>query len=256
MRTYMRIIPLTLMIAAFMSGIVGAEQTIQTIRLSTINWEPYAGESLPDHGFFSELVTEAFSRVGYRVEFQYRPWARALDEAKNGDVHGVMDAYWKEDRVEFLEYPDDVWKVKEEFIALRDTSITYTGSLADLKGSIIGVERGGAQAEELRAADLQTAAVADQVQNVQKLLAGRIDAILIPRAIFFYHLERLKPQFDRTLVKILKPPYKVYSLYVAFSKQKPNYAQLTADFNRGLKRIKTDGTYERVLKKHHIMSKE
>lgn len=227
-----------------------------TIRLSTINWQPYTGEDLLEHGFFSELVTEAFSRVGYRVEFQYRPWARALEEAKDGDVHGIMDAYWKEDRVKFLEYPDVVWKVKEVFIALQENPITYTGTLTDLKGVTIGVLRATAQAEELQAAGVNTDAINDQIQNVQKLLAGRIDAMIIPEDIFFYHAERLDPQFDRTRVKVLNPPYKVYDMYVAFSKQKPDYQQLTADFNRGLGMIKADGTFEKILEKHHVSHEE
>lgn len=81
---------------------VSAEQAKDTIQISTINWEPYSGEKLPNHVFFSELITEAFSRVGYRVEFKYRPWARALKEAKNGDVHGVMNTYWKKEREYYL----------------------------------------------------------------------------------------------------------------------------------------------------------
>lgn len=240
---------LTLMMTALISSVVRAEQVV---RLSTINWEPYTGENLPDNGFFSEIVTESFARVGYRVEFHYRPWARALMETKEGRFHGLMVAYWKEDRVEFLNYSDVVWKVREEFIALRENPITYDGTLTSLKGYTIGILNKSAQAEELKAAGLETRPISDQVQNVKKLLAGRIDSMLIPRGIFFYHLERIDPQFDRGLVKILKPQYKIYDMYVAFSKQRPVYEQLTADFNRGLNRIKTDGTFEKIVHKHTI----
>lgn len=242
-----------MMVIALTSGKVCAEQTIL---LSTINWEPYTGESLPNHGFFSEIVTESFSRVGFRVKYQYRTWKRALYEAQNGAVHGVMDAYWKEDRVKFLSYPDVVWVVKEEFITLQDKPVTYAGTLADLEGAAIGILRGSVQAEELQNAGLRTVLVNDQTQNVRMLLKGRFDAMLIPRNIFFYHLKRLDPQFDLARVKILEPPYKRYNMYVAFSKQKPNYAQLTADFNRGLNLIKTDGTYEKILQKHQILLEE
>lgn len=75
---------------------------------------------------------------------------------------------------------------------------------------------------------------------------------MIPRGLFFYHLERIDPQFSRSLIKILKPPFKIYDMYVAFSKRKPGYEQLTVDFNRGLKLIKADGTYEKILQKHNI----
>lgn len=259
MKKTLTMISVVIFSIAVLYGTVSARENVsagQTIRLSTINWEPYTGESLPDHGFFSELVTEALARAGYRVEFQYRPWKRALHEAKKGDVHGLMDAYWKKDRVGFLDYPDVVWKVREEFIALRDNPVKYSGKLGDLKDVVIGSLRGSAQDEELRAAGIRTDVVTDQRQNVEKLLKGRIDAMLIPNSIFFYHAEQLDPRFDRTRVKILTPPYKIYDMYVVFSKKKPGYAKLTADFNRGLKLIKTDGTYQKILEKHHIMPEE
>lgn len=251
----MKILGIALILVAitFLSGAVGAEQTIQ---LSTINWQPYSGKNLPDDGFFSELVTEAFSRVGYQVEFKYSYWAEALGRAIKGEVHGVMDAYWKKDRTEFLEYPDVVWRVREEFIVLRDNPITYTGNLADLKEYTISVLRGSLQAHEIRAAGLKTILVDNQTQNVRLFLAGRFDVMLIPRSICYYNLEHLQPNFKRSMVKFLKPPYKVYDMYVAFSKQKPNYKQLTADFNRGLNRIKTDGTFGNILQKHNVMFEE
>ena len=253
MRIRIAVIGLILILVDLFPGISYAQKTIQ---LATINWEPYTGEALPAQGFFSELVTESLMREGYHVEFKYYPWPRALAYTKNGHVHGLMDAYWKKDRIQFLEYPDVVWKVKEEFITLRGNPVTYTGTLASLKGFAIGVLRGSAQAEELKVAGLQTEEIAHQVQNVKKLLEKHINAVLMPKSVFFYHLEQIAPQFDRTRIVILKPPYKIYDMYVAFSKQKPGCKQLTADFNKGLYRIKADGTYEKILHKHHVRLEE
>ena len=246
----------TISVIAFAIFMINGICAGQTIQLSTINWEPYTGEKLPDQGFFTEIVKEAFAKVGYKIEFLYRPWARALQEAKDGTVHGIMDAYWKKDRVKYLEYPDVVWKVREEFIALKKNPIKYNGKLADLKGSTIGVLRGSAQAEEIEAAGVKTEAITDQKQNVQKLLAGRIDAMIIPRSIFYYQAESLDKKFNRKNIKVLQPPYKIYDMYVAFSKKKPNYKKITADFNKGLKLIKENGTYNKIIKKHNISSEE
>ena len=80
----------------------------------------------------------------------------------------------------------------------------------------------------------------------------RVDSIIIPRNMFFYHAKSIDPDFVPTDVEIIKPAYKVYDMYVAFSKLKPNYKQLTADFNKGLKIIKKDGSYDAILKKHNV----
>ena len=249
MKTVTRIFLIGSIITVVLTGGVHAQRTIL---LSSINWEPYTGEHLPNHGFFSEIVATAFSRVGYEVEYQYRSWARALKEAKEGDVNGVMDAYWKPEREAYLSYPDVVCRVQEVFIALSNHPISYSGSLADLKGYTIGVLHASAQAEELKASGVMIEAIDHQVQNIKKLLKGRIDAMLIPRLIFFYHAARLDDQFDASKVKVLKPPYKTYDMYVAFSKKHPEFRQLTTEFNRGLRLIKADGTYSQILDRHQI----
>ena len=232
--------------------VVDAGYAERAVRLSTINWEPYSGERLPDHGFFSEIVTEAFSRVGYTVTFQYRSWARALEEAKNGDVHGVMDAYWKVERLKYLSYPDVVYRVREHFVALPDHPISYSGELADLKDYTIGALNASAQADELKAVGIRTETIDHQVQNIKKLLSGRIDAMLVPLPVFFYHAKRLDKRFEASKVKVLTPAFKTYDMYVAFSKRNPGYRQLTVDFNRGLRLVRADGAYVRILNKHRI----
>jgi polar amino acid transport system substrate-binding protein len=246
------IIVLVFMITVSVSHNISAEQTIQ---LSTINWEPYSGETLPHHGLFSEIVSEAFARVGYRVKYQYSPWARAILDAKNGRSDGVMSAYRTEAREEFFDYSEVVLKVKEEFISLEDYAINYNGTLSDLKDEYIGILRESLQAKEFQEAGLRTILLNDHAQNVGMFLKGRIRVMLIPHDIFFYQLKQLDPQFDQTKVHILSPPYKVYDTYVAFSKQRRNYAQLTTDFNRGLHLINVDGTYENILHKHQILFK-
>ncbi|MCG8685905.1 MAG: ABC transporter substrate-binding protein [Desulfobacterales bacterium] len=222
------------------------------VRLSTINWEPYTGEKLPSHGFFSKLVVESFARAGYKVEFFYLPWARALLETKKGNFDGVMTAYWKKERTEYLHYPDTVYKVKENFVALKSNSINYAGILASLKGYSVGVLNRSIQAEELEKAGIKTQPISDQAQNVNKLLLGRIDTMLIPTPIFFYHLKEIAPKFDNSQIKILHPPYKIYDMFVAFSKKRQNYKELTEDFNKGLNYIKADGSYEKIVRESNI----
>ena len=227
-----------------------AEQ--RRIILASINWEPYTGKNLPDQGFISQVVTEAFARTGYRVEFKYMPWSRALHSAKKGEFQGLMNVYWKKDRIEFFKYSDGIWKVKEEFICLSETPIAWVGDLENLKSHTIGVLRGSAQAEELKIAGFLIEEVNDQILNVKKLLKKRVDIVLSPASLFFYHLNSIAPDFNRARIKILKPAYKIYDLHLAFPKTRPDHRALAVDFNLGLWQIKTDGTFQKILEKHSI----
>ncbi|OZG70147.1 hypothetical protein BTA51_27650 [Hahella sp. CCB-MM4] len=220
----------------------------ELVELSSTDWEPYAGEQLANYGFFSEIVTEAFKRENYKVQYSFRPWTRALRDAREGKVHGVMVAYRQAEREKYLAYPDVVLHVKEEFIVLKDRAVTYTGKLRDLGKLSIGVLRGSLEADELNAAGLNTVQVYRLIDGVRMLSRERIDAVLLPRIVYSYYVTQLDPNiFKRPQIKILEPPYKTYELYVAFSKKKPNYVKLTEDFNQGLKKIKQDGTFDKII---------
>ena len=45
------------------------------VTLATLEWEPYVGSGLPDYGFTAEIITEAFSKAGYKVNIEFYPWA-------------------------------------------------------------------------------------------------------------------------------------------------------------------------------------
>jgi len=233
-----------LMSTLFMSGHALANKRVL---LSTINLPPYTGEQLPEHGFFSEIVTQAFAEVGYQVEYQYRPWRRALQETKTGASDGVMTVFWEKDRAEYLEYPDVVWKVTTVVATLSDQPITYTGKVSDFKEYTIGVVRGSVVSKHLTGEGITTQDVPDHTQNILKLAAGRIDAMIIPDAVLRYKLSLLATEGKKIEARRLDTPYKVYDMYVAFSKANPEYKTLTQDFNKGLQLLKSKGEFDRIV---------
>lgn len=217
------------------------------VLLSTINLPPYTGEQLPEHGFFSEIVTRAFAEVGYQVEYQYRPWRRALQETKAGETDGVMTVFWEKGRAEYLEYPEVVWKVTSVVVTLPGHPISYSGEVSDFKGYTIGVVSGSVVSKHLTQEGIATQDVPDHTQNILKLAAGRIDAMIIPDAVLRYKLGLLKAEGKQIAVRKLDTPYKIYDMYVAFSKKHPQYKTLTHDFNRGLQGLKSKGAFDKIV---------
>ncbi|WCE28840.1 substrate-binding periplasmic protein [Vibrio sp. SCSIO 43137] len=243
MKKYCLILML-LISSLFMSGQALAEKKVL---LSSINLPPYTGEQLPEHGFFSQIVTRAFAEAGYKVEYQYRPWRRALQEAKTGSVDGVMTAYWEKSSAEYLEYPDVVWKVTVVVAVLPNQLITYSGKVSDFRGYTIGVVSGSVVSKHLTSEGITTQDVLDHTQNILKLAAGRIDAMIIPDAVLRYKLSLLATEGKKIEARRLDTPYKVYDMYVAFSKANPEYKTLTQDFNRGIQLLKSKGEFDRIV---------
>ncbi len=222
----------------------------QTIKLASTEWEPYTGTSLPDHGYFSEIVSKAFERMGYQVEFEYYPWARALQTTQRGNIDGLMTADFTAERSELLDFTIPVQTIREVFISLHDSPVTFNGNLDSLKGYTIGIMRGSAQADKLLAADIDVELVATQHQNVKKLVLRRVDAILLPEEVFFTILKQIDPDYSKSKFTVQAPAFTTYDMHVAFSKNRAWHKQFTQDFNQGLQLIIEDGTYHVIQQKH------
>lgn len=54
------------------------------VRIASGEWPPFIGSDLPNYGFVGEIITQAFTKQGYQVEFQFLPWARAYAETQRG----------------------------------------------------------------------------------------------------------------------------------------------------------------------------
>ena len=63
-------------------------------------WPPYMGPRLIDKGFLPEVLVEAFDQFGYTVTVVFRPWARALNDVKKGEMDILCGAYYTEERTE------------------------------------------------------------------------------------------------------------------------------------------------------------
>ena len=66
--------------------------TADEVRLTNGEWSPYLGQNLPHHGVASRIVEEAFALEGFRVRWEFYPWARALRSAERGNSDG--SAVW------------------------------------------------------------------------------------------------------------------------------------------------------------------
>ena len=62
----------------------------ETLRITNGEWPPFTSRRLPHGGPLSQIVTEAFERVGITVEYGYFPWKRAYEYARSGVWHGSV----------------------------------------------------------------------------------------------------------------------------------------------------------------------
>ncbi|GGY47570.1 amino acid ABC transporter substrate-binding protein [Bacterioplanes sanyensis] len=219
----------------------------EKISLATVNWQPFYGDDLPENGFFTAIAREAYKRAGYELVVDFLPWKRALEEARKGKYDGLLGAYYSEDRAKTFYYSDIVHTNDEVFIQNIGRGIEFN-QLEGLKRYKIGAMRGSAQLEELRSKGFDVDETTDDVQNLKKLAADRVDLIIMGRQQFYYQLNNsselagLKDNFE-----LINPPFKSFELFCAITKKRPDGAEITKKFNAALNEMKSDGTIQAIL---------
>lgn len=221
----------------------------ETIRIATLNWEPYTGQKLTNEGFMAEVTQEAFRRVGYKVEYIYLPWKRAVIMAEYGKYDGYFPAYWSKQREEKSIFTDSIVSGPVVFFKVKGSEISFK-KLEDLKPYRIGVVHGYVNAPEFDAADyLNKEEVTTDLQNIKKLLFERVHLIVADRFVGFYLLNKHMPHMTGR-IESLAPPLQEKELYICMSKKTENVNEKVKAFNKGLKEIKEDGTFDKILEKH------
>ena len=234
--------------------LISSPITAETLRISSIDWQPYSGRELTNGGIFNQLITEAFLRAGYDVEYEYVPWGRALARAYNGQVDVVAPIYLSATRQEKLGFSDAVYRVDSKLITLADSTMTFDGTMASLRPYTIGLLRYSALVPPLKMAGIQVVEYTEQHQHIGLLLKRRVDALLLASEVFFYQQQQHQPDLDKSTLRVLTPAYSSLDLHIAVSKKRADYHAIIEAFNHGLAAMKADGTYEALLQQAGIPS--
>lgn len=199
-----------------------------------------------DGGFLLAITKEAFSRVGYKVNVEYMPWVRALNNVMEGSSEALLGAQYSEERAAKMQYTDVVGQSEMVFFKMKDTKINYS-KLEDLKPYVIGTITTSVYTPEFDAASyLKKESVTDYLQNIQKLISGRIQLFLEKKYVVLNTVKTRYPDYYGK-INYLQPPLKELKFYNCFSKKIPGYKQKVADFNRGLSMIIKDGTFKKIM---------
>ncbi|MEF8834480.1 MAG: transporter substrate-binding domain-containing protein [Halofilum sp. (in: g-proteobacteria)] len=219
--------------------------------MCTVPWAPFYSPKLEEDGFISAISRAAFRSAGHDTVLEFMPWARAMLEVRQGDRHALMGAYYTEERAQTYIASDRIYTTSVGLVALKDLGVTSYDTLRDLSEYTIGYGRGWATTEEFDSADyLDKEAADNNVLNVRKLYAGRIDMI----AMNFDRFSQIAADegFDPEEVVFLDPPLQSSGLSLMVSRTIDDPESLVEDFNEGLRTIRENGRYDEILERFGV----
>ncbi len=246
MKQSVRIAAICLLVSTLLlSPVLAAE----TVKLATLDWEPYIGQNLEGQGFVAAIIREAFKRSGYEVSFEFMPWARVVKMASEGQYDGYAPEYYSEEVKAHSVFSDAFPGGPLGFFAKKDKNITYS-KLEDLAPLTIGVVRGYVNTAEFDAAAyLKKEEAADDLTNLKKLSKDRLDLVVIDKYVGAYLIQTEMPD-QKDALCFVYPPLEEKELFVAFSKKAPGHEAKLKAFNEGLQQIKDDGTLQAIMTKY------
>ncbi len=227
-------------------------QTIaeETISLANGEWDPYFSENLKYYGVASRIISEAFGLEGIKVNYEFIPWKRGLENAKFGDIAGAVGWGRRKEREVFFLYSDQLTVSHYVFFHLKSYSFDWK-TIDDLEGidmgGTIGYSYGEAFTAVEKASKLSIERVPTDEINYRKLLIGRI--FIFPNDLDVGYQIIQKSFAPKEVQMFTHHPKPLMSdpIFVLFSKKVKENKRMLQLFNKGLKRLRTSGKYDQYF---------
>lgn len=216
------------------------------VRLVCTDFPPYTSPSLPGGGVACEITRAGLQQAGLSMALQFRPWARALLEFQRGEHDGVIAAWRSPERERSMLFPQPLGIVNQIGFMARSDARVRVDDLSALRSLRIGTVNGYANPERFDRAQLQVEAAVDDVSNLRKLLAGRVDLALIDKGVGMHLLDTQLREGQGRLVW-LEPAVAEIPLYTVFARGRPEGEKFTAALSRGITELQGSGRLAALL---------
>ncbi len=234
-------------VVLFIWGFLWSSGEVSALTIVAKEEAPYISRKMPGQGLSAKIVKSAFERAGYQVSFSFESWPRAYEGVEIG-VYDVVGSIWyTADRARELEFSDPYLYQEIKFIKRKlDREIKFE-SLNDLDGLMIGTLEGYAYDDEfLKSRRFIRLPQNYLLQNLLKLSLGEIDLTLEDERKIRYALDEFMKSSVKDL-EILPKSLIRRGTHIAVSRSNPDHKKIIADFNKAIRAMKADGSYEKIL---------
>lgn len=240
-------------VLALQGGWLAAQPQVPALTLLTENDPPsqFVGPDGELTGYTVELVRSVQRKLGSQEEIKIVPWARGYQMVQSEPNVALFLMARTAERNGLFQWVGPVLELEYGLYGKADTKLRPT-SLEDAKRlRSIGVYRDDVRDQILtKAGFANLERINNNIANVQKLMSGRID--LYASSSLTYGMEASEAGFQPSDLKLVVP-FQQTQLYIAMSKGTPE--SVVQSWNAALKKVRQDGSWQKLLKKYYPQSK-
>jgi len=209
-----------------------------------INYPPY--EFLDQNGVYRGFNVDMLNAVFLELEMDYElipmKWEEAQQSLRRGEVDMIQGMIRTPEREGYYLFAEPLVTNSQAIFVRKDNQ--FIAALGDLKGRAVTFQLGDV-AEEILSWEpgVEALGFSDQERALADVLAGHADAFVGNRLTAIYYLQKMRRLED---MKIVGEPMAVTDYGMAVN---PDHPELLEMLNGAIKRVKTDGTYDRIYKK-------
>ena len=226
----------------------------RTLVLAADVWCPYNCEATSkDRGFMVDIVAEALTSKGYKIDYRNMSWTTAMDDALAGRIDGVIGAGASEAK-DLVTTKEPLGINKTCFYAKSDSRLVFKG-LENLPQMSLGVIAGylyGSGIDKyidenkinFKKVQLVTG---DKplLQNVKKVQAGRVDALVENEMVMNFSFLKFNIEGLKSIGCDKETP-----IYVAFSPKATDSKVIAETIDKKMVEFRRSGALTKILRRY------
>ncbi len=211
---------------------------------------PYVGSNLPGNGLSMEIIQTAFTKAGYETSLAFDTWPRAYEGAAIG-VYDVVGSIWKTDaRSQDFAFSEPYLYHQVKFVKKKSRADIKFRVLDDLNGLVIGTLKDYAYGNLfLNSRQIIKIPQNNLLQSLSLLGQDRVDLAVGEQRKINYELKNFMPHNIKHFEFIPKSLIR-RGTHIAVSRSNPKHEEIITRFDKAMKEMQADGTYDSIVKKH------
>lgn len=239
-----------LIIFCFLVFSINAGAQDVKLKLASDVWPPFTNVD-GEKAFALDLVREALARNGIRASFDIIEFDDVITLIDNGSFDGSAALWINDDRASKYIFSEPYLQNQLILVGRKGSDVSAR-SFADIdKGTIIGIVKDYAYDADVNSDQIELLAGESDQQNLERLLSGEIDYMLVDDLLIQYLL-KYQVNDVHEFLEIADYPILVQPLYFALRKDVNNAGEIISAFNAEIKKMIAEGTYNRILELNWI----
>lgn len=194
-------------------------------------------------GFDIDLLKAVLKDTGVSILYRPMQWGDVQEGLKKGEVDITSGMAKTGERMKLYNFADS--PISDFRMSLFTGSVTRGKTLKDFSHRMIATQRGSLYHKILEEKGFRSALYDSEADALLALSKGKADAFVGSQKTAFFNI---KEHGLKGIVPI-STPIMVSSVYYALKRGDP---ELLSMINRGLYRVKGDGTYEKIYRKWFV----